>query len=679
MQRLGLALLASSAVAEANDISPVAKVLSMLSDLQQKVIREGEVSQKEYSEFAEWCEDQSRNLAFELKTGASDAERLKAIIAKETATVGSLNTKVEEASASLATNEADLKAASWIRKNEAADFSEEERELSETVSMLERATAILEREMDKGGAAMLQLKNAANMGELFEVMVRASMIGGQDAAKLTSFVQDQQKTQDTDTDDDEAPDAPEAAAYESHSGGIVDTLTGLQEKAEALLADLRKRETVSLQHFERIKQSLDSEIKYGNNDLDEAKKGISESNERKANAKGDLDVTEKNTAEDVKARATLHQDCMNKAVAFEAETKSRGEELKALGAAKQIIKESTGADAAASFVQVAAKSKTTAGRRFEVVRLVRDLGRTHHSMALVQLAGKMSDAMQSKDAFEKIKGLISDMIAKLEDQAGADATKKAYCDKELAETNEKKDDKTEEIEVLTTRIDQMSAKSSQLKQEVAALQVGLANLAKSQALMDKIRYEENAEFKITKADLEKGLSGIKGALKLLSDYYGSDGKAHEASEGAASGIIGMLEVIEADFSKNLAEVMGDEDVAVANYERVTKENDIEKTTKVQDIKYKVAMSKQLDKTSAELISDRTAVKTELEAVMEYLSKVKEECIAKAETYEERKKRREAEIAGLKEALDTLENETALLQQGTVRRTLRGGSTLSADA
>ena len=43
----------------------------------------------------------------------------------------------------------------------------------------------------------------------------------------------------------------------------------------------------------------------------------------------------------------------------------------------------------------------------------------------------MAAAMHSRDAFGKIKGLISDMIARLEVEAGADATKKAYCDKEL--------------------------------------------------------------------------------------------------------------------------------------------------------------------------------------------------------------------------------------------------------
>merc|ERR1719161_514451 len=43
--------------------SPIAKVIELLSSLEAKIIKEGTASQKTYDEFAEWCEDRSRNLA----------------------------------------------------------------------------------------------------------------------------------------------------------------------------------------------------------------------------------------------------------------------------------------------------------------------------------------------------------------------------------------------------------------------------------------------------------------------------------------------------------------------------------------------------------------------------------------------------------------------------------------
>jgi len=660
-----------SAAAVSSTASPIGKVLSMVSDLQANIISEGEVVQKEYAEFAEWCEDRSRNIGFEIKTGKSEVESLSAAIAEETATIGSLTTKVEELAAALASNDDDLKAATTIRTKESADFGAEEKELVETVDMLTRATNILEREM-KGGASMMQLKNAGNLVQTFSAMVQASLIGTGDAAKLTAFVQDSQKVQDA--DDDQAPGAPAAAVYESQSGGVVDTLQDLTEKAESQLTETRKKETEALNNYEMLKQSLESEIKYATKDMDEAKKGIAESSEKKSTAEGDLDVTSKELAEDVKAKGTLHQDCMSKATTFESETKSRGEELKALATAKEIIREATALDQV-SFVQVA-RSALRSGKdlhKYEAVRLIRDLARKQNSGALVQLASQMSAAMRTGDAFGKVKGLISDMIAKLEKEAGADATKKAYCDKELAETNVKKSDKTDEIEKLSTKVEQMAAKSAQLKQEVAELESQLSKLAKSQAQMDKLRGEENAAYVESRAELEKGLTGIKTALKVLNEYYAKEGKSHDSADGAASGIVGLLEVIEADFSKNLAQVISDEEAAVAEYGQVSKENEIEKTVKDQDVKYKTKESKELDKTASELTSDRTGVQAELDAVLEYLSKIQEECIAKAETYEARKERRTAEIAGLKEALEILDSETALVQRKAIHRTFLGAT------
>merc|ERR550537_1868342 len=102
-----------------------------------------------------------------------------------------------------------------------------------------------------------------------------------------------------------------------------------------------------------------------------------------------------------------------------------------------------------------------------------------------------------------IKGMISDMIARLEDEAGADATQKAYCDKENAESEAKKADNTAEITKLTTKIDQASARSATLKEEVAALNEFLQKLAKSRAWYVKDRQEEHAAFVQTKADLEQ--------------------------------------------------------------------------------------------------------------------------------------------------------------------------------
>jgi hypothetical protein len=211
--------------------------------------------------------------------------------------------------------------------------------------------------------------------------------------------------------------------------------------------------------------------------------------------------------------------------------------------------------------------------------------------------------------------------------------------------------------------------------------------------MDKIRQEAHADYETSKADLEQGLSGVRKALEILRDYYSSGAAAmiqddsqmsavmlqqpaapetHSKASGAGGSIISILEVCESDFATSLAKEQTEEDDSQSEYEKITQENKVTKATKEQDVKYKTQEAKSLQTTLAELSGDRDTANTELSAVDEYFAKVKDRCIAKPETYEERRARRAAEISGLKQALSILEDEASLVQRkrrGSFRGTL----------
>merc|ERR1719213_1212822 len=522
------------------------------------------------------------------------------------------------------------------------------------------------------------LQRAGSVVEALKAMVQASAFSSADASRLTALVQSSQ--QDKDAGADEDVNAPAAAVYEGHSGGIIATLEGLLEKAEAQLDTARKTETSNLHNYESMKQALTDEIKYGTEDPNKAKQCVSEAEEAKAVAEGDLAVTAKDLAEDIKSLADLHSECMTKAQEFEAETKSRDGELKALAEAKKVVSEMTsGAEAQAygleqtSFLQVS-RLRLSSGAdlaNYEAVRFIRDLASKHNFPDLAQLASRMSSAIRlgsaaGDDPFAKVKGLITDLIEQLEKAAAADASHKAYCDKEMGETREKKSDKEAEIQKLTTKLDQAKARSAQLKAEVATLQKELAELAKMQAEMDELRAKEKELYAKNKPELEQGIAGVQLALKVLREYYAKEDKSHEAAEGASNTIVGLLEVVESDFTKLLAETIAAEEAAAAEYDTRTKENEVAKTMKEQDVKYKTEEFTGLDNAVAELESDIAGVQEELDAVLEYLEKLKSMCIAKPEPYETRKQRREQEIAGLKEALAILGGEAVLLQRSSLR-------------
>jgi len=662
--------------AQAAEVTPIEKVISMIGELETKILGEGKDAQKVYDEFSEFCEDRSKQLSFEIKTGKAEVKDLEAVIEKETATAESLSAKIEELSGAIAVDEADLKAATDIRTKEASAFAAEEKELTEVIGTLERAVGIIEKEMG-GGASMLQLKGAKNMIDALSVLVEGAFISGADSQRLVALAQT------SDSSEDEETGAPAATVYESKSGGIVETLQNLYDKAEAQLEEARKTETKSVQAYEMLSSSLKDEIKFGEKDLAKAKKALATSGETKATAEGDLEVTSKDLKEDITALADLHADCMKGAEDFEEETKSRGEELKALATAKKVIVEATSgaADQSYGLDQVSLLQTQRTQLRtgadlanLEAARFIRQLAEKHHSSALMQLAQKVAQAMRSRgnsrDPFAKVKGLIKDMIEKLLAEAEEDATEKAFCDKEMAETETKKADKEATIESLTTKIDSATAKSAKLKEEIATLSKELGDLAKTQAEMDKLRAEEKAAYDKNSAEMKKGIDGVKLALKVLNEYYAKEDKSHSSADGAGSGIIGLLEVCEADFSKGLAEMTATEEAAVAEYDKVSKENEIMKATKEQDVKYKTKESKGLDKDVSEMSADKSGVEDELDAVMKYYAGIKERCIAKAESYAEIVKRRTAEIAGLKEALEILNGEAVLLQKSS-RRVLRG--------
>merc|ERR1719281_1415090 len=91
----------------------------------------------------------------------------------------------------------------------------------------------------------------------------------------------------------------------------------------------------------------------------------------------------------------------------------------------------------------------------------------------------------------------------------------------MAKTEAKKAELDDTIAKLSNKISRTAAHSASLKEEVVELEAELAHLAKTQSEMDKIRSEENANFRAAKADLTQGLTGVRKALSVLRDYYGS--------------------------------------------------------------------------------------------------------------------------------------------------------------
>ena len=185
--------------------------------------------------------------------------------------------------------------------------------------------------------------------------------------------------------------------------------------------------------------------------------------------------------------------------------------------AKKIVKEATNAALdQESFLQNSKISSRADLANFEITRMTCDLAKKDQSAVLAQLASRVASTVRfgganQTDVVAKVKGLIRDMISKDESEAEANAAEKAFCVKELAETNLRKDDKIAEIEKLGAKIDKQESQSAQLKNQVAALQAELAEFTRTQAEMDKVRAEEKAVFEKSSAETD----GLEGAQRVL--------------------------------------------------------------------------------------------------------------------------------------------------------------------
>merc|ERR1712238_11643 len=399
----------------------------------------------------------------------------------------------------------------------------------------------------------------------------------------------------------------------TQSGGILDILEDLKEKAESSQSDLRKAEVNTRHNFEMLKQSLEDQAAADTKDMEDEKAAKAVAAEAKATAEGDLKVTSKELASSKEQLATAQSSCVQVAADHETTTAARKEELAVIAQARKILEDtSSGAVSQTySLLQIRSRSELAGS---EVVSAVKRLAKKYHSSAFAQLASRISSVLRfgssSSDPFGKVKGLIQDMIAKLEKEAGAEASEKAYCDEQMAKTEAKKSELEDDVAKQTSRIDQANARSAKLKEEVQVLESELAALAKGQAEMDKIRQESHADYETAKADLELGLNGVRQALVTLRAYYGGaaamlpdDSKfgafmqqpatpeLHSKSGGAGESIINILEVCESDFASNLAKEESEEAEAASEYDKVTQENAITKTTKDQSVLYKTKEAK----------------------------------------------------------------------------------------
>jgi hypothetical protein len=271
-----------------------------------------------------------------------------------------------------------------------------------------------------------------------------------DQKKLAALLQAQHERSESDEDDLGAP-APAAYTYKT---SIYETLADMKEKAENQLSDLQKAEAGAKHNFEMLYAALRAQIKADTQDQNDAKAAKAALQEEKALAEGDLAEVNKVLGNDKATLATTSTTCSRVTSDYDSNTKARNDELAALATAKKILSETSSGAAAQtySFLQLAHQSQSVShmetGLKMnsradlsnaEIVSLLKKLAKENRSSSLAQLAARVAATVRyGANPFSKVKQLITDMANKLEEEAQADLTEKAYCDEEIGKSEAKK-------------------------------------------------------------------------------------------------------------------------------------------------------------------------------------------------------------------------------------------------
>merc|ERR1719298_303809 len=125
----------------------------------------------------------------------------------------------------------------------------------------------------------------------------------------------------------------------------------------------------------------------------------------------------------------------------------------------------------------------------------------------------------AKDHFVKVRGLIKDLIEKLEADAEAEASQKAFCDEEMEKATTARDEAIGSVEESTAAIDEAESKIAKLTEEIDTLSKEIADLRKSLFEATELRAKEKAENEKTIADSEAGLEAVKNAIAVLKEFY----------------------------------------------------------------------------------------------------------------------------------------------------------------
>jgi len=431
---------------------------------------------------------------------------------------------------------------------------------------------------------------------------------------------------------------------------IVNMIETLKGELDDDLTKINTEEANEVASFNMAVQNAKNTIKNKESEKSENEDGKANQEGKKA---AEDEKTEVERAANAAAR-NLETELKNEKTQATSEytqaKQARTSEVEAIGKATEILRKDQAAAGAASFLQM--NRAGSDGGKAKAIEFLRKRASTLHSKALLMIT-----EVATEDPFAKVKGLISDLITKLVDEAAKAQSKHEKCVKEMTENKDAIAKSNSEIEKLNNEMAKQRAIIGENETIISETTDAIAKIIEDREAGQEhfnTRTAELTENIATGEATHKALVSAIDVLKGGNDAAAAGGPGFQGTDGLDT-IISFLENIQEN--QNQANVDAKTEKSDLNKSWNAELENLEKLQKAEQNKQnqakKAEAGAQQDLATASESLD--AENVTMDGLKDSKRAIEKVCIAKGASHEENKQKREDEIQSLKEALDILQN------------------------
>jgi len=634
---------------------PIAKVITLLSDMKQQLEKEAADDQAVYDKLACWCKTNDQEKSDAVDAAQREIARLESLIEELAGSAAELKTKIANQKKELADNKQALDTAAELRAKQLAEFNEEEKDSLVTIKALEGAIVALSKHHSEDLAQIAV--TAKRIAEVHEKRIGSLPFKMKKA--LGMFIQ-------------------RPKSYAPQSGQIFGVLRQMKEDFENNLSDAQREEKEAAESFAQLKAAKLEELAAGKKQLGDFEASLADTMEKHAQAGEDLQSTEDQLDTDQKFLLNLRKRCSETDAEFERRSKSRSEEIAAVADTIAILNSDDSFDAfnksinSPSLLQVSSRrmkvTKQIRARR-QAARLLKNVGDKTHDSKLSLIAQQVQ-----LDAFTKVKAAIDEMITELNRQQDDEVKHKDFCRTEFNQNEKDENKANDHRENLEAKMAELTTTMETLTKELDTLNAEIAEMTKQSNRAADNRARENSEFQTEVADQRVTQQILDKARARMAQKYDAffqqpganhielsgspdgtqpgNGPARFTKYGVSAGgqkVIALLDSVIADSKKSEAEAIADEKDQMAAYEEFVKDTNESIKQKQQAIVEKTAAKATASEAHSGADADHKSTVGTLENLAQYRAELHNSCDFVLNNFEARQAARSDEVEALRQA------------------------------